>query len=91
MVTFQTFRRSFLPSFSASRPRPDVNALRETCFGLLADVPASDRKAMLQRLERMRRADDVWHLRAALFETIARVHGEATARERLSSLDSQLP
>ena len=91
MVTFQTFRRSFLPSFGSSRPPPDVDALRELCFSLLADVPASDRKAMLHRLEKMRRADDVWHLRTALFDTIARFHGEATARERLSSLDSQLP
>jgi hypothetical protein len=45
---------------------------------------------MLLRLEKMRRADDVWHLRGALFDTISRAHGEAAARERLAFLDEQM-
>ena len=86
MVSFQRLRQSILPS----RTAPDVKALRELCFTLLADVPASDRKAMLLRIENMRRAEDTWHLRGALFDVISMFHGEATARERLATLDEQL-
>ena len=91
MVTFQTLRKSFLPNVGMRPPAPDPAALRELCSSLLADVPASDRKTMLHNLGRMRRADDTWHLRSLLFETIARFHGETEARARLATLDSQLP
>ena len=90
MVTLQTFRKSFMNSIGLGRAPPDLASLRELCVSLLADVPASDRKAMLLRLENMRRSDDVWHLRSALFDTISRVHGETVARERLVQLDAQL-
>lgn len=78
------------PAAEPRRAAPDVVALRELCFTLLADVPASDRKAMLLRVENMRRAEDTWHLRGALFDVISLFHGEATARERLATLDEQL-
>ena len=90
MVTFRSFRDSFLSTIGLGRAAPDIDALRNLCLELLADVPVVDRKTMLQRLEKMRRADDVWHLRSALFDTISRAHGEATARERLEALDQQL-
>ena len=85
--------------FDDTRPAPqrpgpmaahDPIALRDSCFSLLVDVPASVRKAMLQRLDRMRRVDDVAHLRRAMFDVIERFHGEATARERLTVLDDRL-
>ena len=90
MATFQSIRHSFLSTIGLQRRAPDMDALRALCGELLADVAAADRKAMLQRLEKMRRADDVWHLRSALFDTISRTHGEATARERLVTLDEKL-
>ena len=90
MVTLQSFRNSLLSTFGLRRAAPDIDGLRELCAELLADVPAADRKGMLQRLETRRRADDVWHLRSALFDTIARAHGEAAARERLVVLDEKL-
>ena len=90
MVTLQSFRNSLLSTFGLKRAAPDIDALRELCVELLADVAAADRKSMLLRLETMRRADDIWHLRSALFETISRTHGEAVARERLVTLDAKL-
>lgn len=90
MVTAPIARNNSRPSFVPGHALPNAAALREQCFALLADVPASDRKAMLQRLERLRRADDVGHLRSALFDTIARAHGETVARERLATLDASL-
>jgi hypothetical protein len=90
MVTLPIARNNLRPSFASSRALPDAHALREQCCALMTDVPVSDRKAMLQRLERLRRADDVWHLRTALFDTIARAHGETVARHRLATLDAYL-
>ena len=86
MVTFQRLSQTIRPT----RAAPDVAALRELCFTLLADVPASERKAMLLRLEKMRRAEDRWHWRSALFDEISLFHGEATARERIATLDEGL-
>ncbi|MDE2092334.1 MAG: hypothetical protein KGL99_11985 [Burkholderiales bacterium] len=77
------------PQRAGTAAAPDPIALRDSCFSLLVDVPASDRKAMLQRLDRMRRADDMAHLRRAMFDVIERFHGEATARERLTVLDDR--
>ena len=54
------------------------------------NVPAANRETMLKRLEKMRRCDDLWHLRGALFDTVSRYHGESVARERLATLDDSL-
>ena len=90
MVTFQNIRKTFLPNTGVKRAAPDLAALRALCFTLLADVPPSDRKAMLLRIETLRRAEDTWYLRGALFDVISLFHGEATARERLATLDELL-
>ncbi len=90
MPTFRSFRNSFLSTFGLGHAVPDIDALRELCTVLLDDVPAPDRSGMLMRLEKMRRADDMWHLRGALFDTISRAHGETAARQRLVILDEQL-
>jgi hypothetical protein len=90
MVKMSAFRNSFLSSIGLGKAAPDMEALRGACVASLAGVPASDRKAMLQRLAQMRRRDDVWHLRAALFDTISQAHGESVARERIVQLDAVL-
>jgi len=90
MTKLQAFRDSFMSSVGLRTSPPDVATLRELCFALLIDVPVSDRKAMLEQLERMRRRDDLWHLRGALFDTISRFHGEAVARSRIDELDERL-
>ena len=88
----QTFRPMF-PSPPRPAPAgvaPDAAQVRQLCMELLADSPAWDRKSMLMRLQRLRRADDLWLLRSALFEVIALNLGEATARLRLADFDSRL-
>jgi hypothetical protein len=90
MVTFQSVPASMTPGIRWRHAAPDLPVLRELCHALLADVPASDRKAMLQRLDRMRRADDVLLIRATFFSTVARSHGEAAAHDRLAQLDARL-
>ncbi len=90
MATWNSIRESFLSSFGKLRAPLDPPALRALCMAMLADVPAADREAMLQRLGQMRRADDLWYLRGALFDIVSRNYGETVARERLTELDSQL-
>jgi hypothetical protein len=71
-------------------PASTAAALRDLCLALLTDLPAFNRKALLARMSRLRRADDRWQLRDALFEVIAQVHGKGEARARLAALDEQL-
>ncbi len=90
MVTLRSLTQKFSSTFGLRTGAADVNSLRSLCLELLADVPAARRKALLQRLEKMRRADDVWHVRSALFEAISLSHGEQVARDRLAVLDERL-
>ena len=90
MVTFQSPRGGIVSSFDSTQFPIDIDKLRELCLVLLADVPTFERSRMLKRLRQMRRADDLWQLRGALFDTISHSHGEATARERIAVLDEQL-
>ena len=90
MVTIQSFPESIPPGVHWRGTAPDLPMLRELCQTLLADVPPSDRKSLLQRLDRMRRADDVLLIRATFFSTVARSHGEAAAHDRLALLDARL-
>jgi hypothetical protein len=90
MVTFQSPRGAVALSFDSTQFPIDIDKLRELCLVLLADVPTFERSRMLKRLRQMRRADDMWQLRGALFDTISHAHGEATARERIAVLDDRL-
>ena len=67
----------------------DPAEVRDECFRLLADLPAFERKSILARVNQMRRADDSWRLRDALFEAIAHTHGDHVARTRLATLDAR--
>ena len=75
---------------AAPAPSSTAAAVRDLCLAMLTDLPAFDRKALLVRMSRLRRADDRWQLRDALFEVIAQVHGKGEARARLAALDEQL-
>ena len=67
----------------------DPAEVRDECFRLLADLPAFERKSILAQVNQMRRADDSWRLRDALFEAIAHTHGDNVARARLATLDAR--
>ena len=89
MFSFAALGQKFVSTFGA-RPVADMTTVHMLCVSLLSDVPQSLRESMLERLETMRRANDVWHVRSALFDVIARHHGERVAKERLLELDSKL-
>ena len=91
MVTHPAIQLPIMSSFHANPAHAGSAAsLRELCCELLADVPTSDRKAVLQLLDRMRRADDMHFLRGVLFAVIAKFHGEAAANARLVRLNERL-
>jgi hypothetical protein len=89
LPAIRTFFR-FLMSTLGLRRLPAVDAVRQLCIDLLADVPGVHRELLVQRLEKMRRVDDMPHLRGALFDVISHFHGEAVARERIDVLDRGL-
>jgi hypothetical protein len=64
--------------------------LQALCESLVDDVAAPDRKALLERLPRLRRADDLPQLRTGIFEVLSHHHGEEVARDRLALLDTAL-
>ena len=80
-----------MSALAVSEPDDDVSVdavvepllKKELDHRALNDVPEARRQLLMQRLEKMRRADDVWHVRSALFEVISLTHGEQVARERL--------
>ena len=65
--------------------------MRAVCHELIADLPLHARLSISARIEMATRRNDVWSLRACLFDAISMQHGEQVARERLTSLDSRWP
>ena len=56
MVNLSAFRTSLLSTIGLGKTAHDMETLRGACGVLIAGVPASDREAMLQWLETMRRS-----------------------------------
>jgi len=79
-----------LPTFGRGRRTLDIEVVRRLCIELMSDVPADSRNALLMRLDRFRRADDLSDVRCALFDVVSRFHGESIARERIAALDAAL-
>jgi hypothetical protein len=78
------------PARAQSGPRPCSPEVRNACSELVADLPEKHRDHLVNGLERMRRADDLWQLRSAMFTAIALTHGEAEAQRRLSTFDHRV-
>jgi hypothetical protein len=90
MFSLKRIRDDFVRTRKGLPKTPSPEALRELCITLLADIAPLQRESLMDRLPRMRRADDLWNLRSALFDLISLTHGETVARERLAALDAGL-
>jgi hypothetical protein len=88
MFSLQRIRDGFARARRGSSRMPEPESVRELCGRLLHDVAQRERDIVLHRLGRLRRADDLWDLRNALFGLISLHHGETVARERLSAFDT---
>lgn len=71
-------------------PRPDSPEVRDTCHDLLSDLPERHREHLFASLSRMRRADDLWQLRSAMYTAIALTHGETEAQRRIAEFDTRI-
>ena len=88
----QALRSVIHPAREKQRRDAELAAtLRTMCQELVADLPLHARISITARIEISTRRNDVWSLRACLFDAISMQHGERVARERLASLDSRRP
>ena len=90
MFSLQRFREEFTRTRNSSSRLPATELVLELCSTLLADIPPGEREGVLQRLGRLRRADDLRDLRSALFSLVSLEFGETVARERLRVFDASM-
>lgn len=90
MFNLQRIRNGLIRTLTGTARIPAPEDVRELCAHVLRDVAAQDRDAVLERLGRLRRADDVWDLRNALFGMVSLHHGEGVARARLDEFDARM-
>lgn len=90
MFSLQRIRDEFAKSRNGSSRLPAAESILELCTTLLTDIAPREREAVLQRLGRLRRADDLRDLRSALFGLVSLHFGESVARERLGAFDASM-
>lgn len=76
------------------RPAPRSDKLRRAQRHFareLADVPAVQSGFALAAIWRAASLHDLWHLRAQVFDIVARHHDQRQADERLARLDAHFP
>jgi hypothetical protein len=88
MFSLQRIRDGFSRSRNGASRLPCPDRLHDLCSSLMGDIAPREREAVLQRLGRLRRADDVRDLRSALFGLVSQHYGETVARERLGAFDA---
>jgi hypothetical protein len=90
MFSLQRIRDEFAGARKGSSRLPAAELVFELCSTLLADIAPREREGVLQRLGRLRRADDLRDLRSALYGLISLNFGEGVARERLGAFDARM-
>ena len=90
MFSLQRFRDGFTRTRNSSSRLPASELVLDLCSTLLADIAPLEREVVLQRLGRLRRADDLRDLRSALFSLVSRQFGETVARARLREFDTSM-
>ena len=88
MFSLQRIRDEFARARNGAPRLPATELVLELCSTLLADIAPREREAVLQRLGRLRRADDLRDLRSALYGLVSLHFGEGVARERLGAFDA---
>ena len=75
----------------ARREAELAETMREVCHALIGDLDTGRRIKLSVRIDHASARNDIWELRACLFDAISLQHGEQVARERLAELDSRWP
>ena len=95
-VTVPRWKQALLSVFHSSsvkarREAELAETMREVCHALIGDLEIGRRIALGMRIDQASERNDIWELRACLFDAISMQHGEQVARERLAELDSRWP
>jgi hypothetical protein len=88
MFSLQRIRDEFTGTRNGASRLPATERVLELCSTLLIDIAPREREGVLQRLGRLRRADDLRDLRSALYGLISLHYGEGVARQRLGAFDA---
>jgi len=72
-------------------PLHRLPALRAEFAACLDDAVGDEVHALAQRIERARSLRDLWHLRADIFNCVARQHSQLEAEARLATLNRHFP
>jgi hypothetical protein len=75
----------------ASRPSARLARAQRDFASELADLPESHSAAALAAIRRAASLHDLWHLRAQVFDIVARHHDQQQAAARLARLDRHFP
>ena len=72
---------------SDTRPAGELPVMRERFLVKLDDIHSDDVEGVLTRIRRSRSLSDLWHLRPAVFNLVARAHDQAEAEVRMACLN----
>lgn len=78
---------------SARSPRQQASlaAVRKEFEAALDDIHSDDIDELLKRVRKSRSLRDLWHLRGAVFNVMARAHTQAEAEHRMARLNQRFP
>lgn len=83
--------RQWLPRWLRGAPADMLQQVRRAFDEALAGLDGEDVVRLRNRVRRCLQLQDLWHLRSALFDLVARRGGEQEARRRLVQLDRHFP
>lgn len=73
------------------RPLGQIHSVREAFFVALADLSPEYTFELRDRIERARSLRELWHLRASVFNVLAKHRGQTFADARLASINGNFP
>ena len=67
-----------------------LRELRSICHSILEDVRGDHARVLAERVDSAKHANEFWHMRPRLFDTVSAEFGEVVAGRRLLQLDTLL-
>jgi len=69
----------------------ELPMMRARFIAQLDDIHRDDVEALLARIRRSRSLGDLWHLRPALYNMVARAHNQGEAELRMHGINQMFP
>ena len=77
--------------YEAAPPLGRLPSVRTDFMATIADIDGSGADALRQRIDASGSLRDLWHLRAEVFNVVARSHSQSEAEQRLARLNCHFP